>query len=137
VAEQEKLEQHLLKLLGIAKWKGARRTVESPEYSDWVRCNNGATSAGGNLVIVSSVADKHVKDAADALHDELNKIQISTLKTNAPPDALNLTCGFLGADFPSVMVIKDPTSAFLLVGANPMFDWLTERSATKDRTIAL
>jgi hypothetical protein len=92
------------------------RAVNSP---------GGATSAGGNLVSTSSMANGDVKGAATALYDALNKLEISTIKIEADPrDAApdSLTTRFLGPGSPWGLAAKDPTSVIFLVGTNPMFD---------------
>jgi hypothetical protein len=117
--EQEKIEQQLLDLLGK---NGAKWAVESPGYVAWEECTNGATSVGGNLVIVSSEAGAIVKEAAEALWNELNKIEISTIHTQATPEGRKLEVAFLGNDSPWEFASKDPTAVILLIGQNPMFD---------------
>jgi hypothetical protein len=118
-AEQEKLEQDLLNFLGK---QGAGWAMESPGYARWTRCTAGASSVGGNLVIFSSTADKSVKDAAGALDDSLNKIEISTIIVPSLPEGRQLEIQFLGDDSPWELAAKDPTAVILLVGSNPMFD---------------
>jgi hypothetical protein len=118
-AEQEKLEQDLLNFLGK---QGAGWAMESPGYTQWTRCTAGASSVGGNLVIFGSTAKQSVKDAAGALADALNKIDISTIMVPSLSEARQLEVQFLGADSPWELAAKDPTAVILLVGSNPMFD---------------
>jgi hypothetical protein len=63
-----------------------------------------------------------VKDAAHALGDILNKLDISTVTTQSTPEGRQLELQFLGADSPWELSAKDPTAVILLVGPNPMFD---------------
>jgi hypothetical protein len=117
--EPYKVEQGLLNLLGE---RGAGWSIGSPGYVHWSLCANGATTVGGNEVTFSSAANQTVKDAAQALSDELNKLSISTIlmpTLGGPKDNL---AGFMGPDSPWVWAAKDPTSAVVLVGPNPMFD---------------
>lgn len=123
-AEPEQLEQYLLNLLGVSKASkpNAGWMVESPGYTTWARCNTGASSVGGNLVIVSSNANGTVKAAATALNDALNRIDISTVQTESRPEGRQLESQFLGDDSPWELAIKDPTAVIILIGTNPMFD---------------
>jgi hypothetical protein len=123
-AEPEQLEQYLLNLLGVSKASkpNAGWVVESPGYTTWAKCNTGASAVGGNLVIVSSTADGTVKAAATALNDALNRIEISTIQTEATPESRQLELQFLGDDSPWELAIKDPTAVIILIGTNPMFD---------------
>jgi hypothetical protein len=73
-------------------------------------------------VTFSSAADKKVLDAATALSDTLNKLEISTIKIQTNPEGLQMDLQFRGADSPEVLARKDPTAVILLVGTNPMFD---------------
>jgi hypothetical protein len=123
-AEPEQLEQSLLNLLGVSKVSkpNAGWAVESPGYTTWAKCNTGASAAGGNLVIVSSTADRTVKAAATALYDALNGIDISTIQTESTPESRQLELQFLGDDSPWELAIKDPKAVIILIGTNPMFD---------------
>jgi hypothetical protein len=123
-AEPEQLEQYLLNLLGVSKASNpnAGWAVESPGYTTWAKCNTGASAVGGNLVIVSSTADRTVKAAATALYNALNRIDISTIQTEAAPEGRQLELQFLGNDSPWELAIKDPTAVIVLIGTNPMFD---------------
>jgi hypothetical protein len=123
-AEPEQLEQYLLNLLGVSKASkpNAGWAVESPGYTMWAKCNTGASAVGGNLVIVSSTADRTVKAAATALNDALNRIDISTIQTESTPESRQLERQFLGDDSPWELAIKDPTAVIILIGTNPMFD---------------
>lgn len=123
-AEPEQLEQYLMTLLGVSKVvkPNAGWVVESPGYSTWARCNTGASSVGGNLVIVSSAASGSVKAAANALYDALNKIDISTVRTESTPEGRQLASQTLGNDSPWELAVKDPTAVIILIGTNPMFD---------------
>lgn len=123
-AEPEQLEQYLLNLLGVSKASkpNAGWVVESPGYTTWAKCNTGASAVGGNLVIVSSTADRTVKAAATALNDALNRIDISTTQTESTPEGRQLELQFLGDDSPWELAIKDPTAVIILIGTNPMFD---------------
>lgn len=123
-AETEQLEQYLLNLLGMNKGSkpNAGWAVESPGYSTWAKCSTGASSVGGNLVIVSSTADATVKAAATALYDALNSIDINTIQAESSPQNRQLELRFLGDDSPWELAIKDPTAVIILIGTNPMFD---------------
>jgi hypothetical protein len=123
-AEPEQLEQYLLNLLGVSKASkpNAGWAVESPGYTTWAECNTGASSVGGNLVIVSSTADGTVKAAATALNDALNRIDISTIQTESTPQGRQVELQFLGNDSPWELAEKDPTAVIILIGTNPMFD---------------
>jgi hypothetical protein len=114
--EPFRLEQDLLEFFR-GKW-----AVESPGYAMWTECTNGATSVGGNLVIVASTASNGVKSAAKALGDILNTIEISTIQTESEPARRQNTLMLLGADSPWELAAKDPTAVILLVGVNPMVD---------------
>lgn len=113
-AEVSRLEQDLIDMLGE---KGARWM---PEVVIWPRCVNGATDIGGNLIIVSDRAGNSVKDAAKALWEELNTIEISTIKAQSNTDELGFPLS--GDNNPWGVAGKDPSAVVLLVGANPMFD---------------
>ena len=117
--EPFKLEQDLLNFLGK---QGAGWAVESPGYTHWKSCSNGASGVGGNLVIVNSNGGEIVKVAANALSDALNQLEISTINTQAPPLPEGPAVEFLGPGSPWDLAAKDPTAVFLLVGTNPMFD---------------
>ena len=117
--EPYNLEQNLLIFLGK---EGAGWKEESPGYTTWKSCTNGASAVGGNLVICSATASESVKDAAMALFNVLNKLEISTVTTQATPEGRQLELQFLGADSPWELAAKDPTAVILLVGPNPMFD---------------
>jgi hypothetical protein len=117
--EQYKLEQLILNLLSIGK-DSANWIMGSPGYTPWSRCVNGATAVGGNLVTFSSNADDAVKEAAKALSDVLNKLEISTINTPSFPSNTNVILE--GFDSPWVIAAKDPTQVFILIGPNPMFD---------------
>jgi hypothetical protein len=115
-----RVAQDLMNFLG--KNKGAGWDVNG---STWDSCTTGASSAGGNLISTSSVANGDVKGAANALYDALNKIEISTIKTEADPreaEPNSLTKRSFGAGSPRELAAKNPTSVILLVGTNPMLD---------------
>jgi hypothetical protein len=117
--EPYNLEQDLLEFLGK---QGAGWAVESPGYTQWDRCTNGATSVGGNLIIFNSNASEGVKGSAKALGEVLNKLAITTITTLAMPEGQQLTLESFGAGSPWELAAKDPTAVFLLIGINPMFD---------------
>ncbi|HXY00092.1 MAG TPA: hypothetical protein VEI54_04170 [Candidatus Limnocylindrales bacterium] len=124
-AEPEQLEQYLLNVLGVsaASKPNAGWIAESPGYTTWAKCNTGASSAGGNLVVVSSTAAETVKAAAVALNDAFNRIDISTIQAEADASPQGLQFWrVLGEDSPWVLAIKDPTAVIVLIGTNPMFD---------------
>jgi hypothetical protein len=133
--EPFRVAQDLMNFLAKGRglgWEGARWEVGG---GTWNTCGaGGGTSAGGNLILVSSAATENVKGAAHALDDALNAIEISTVQTEArPTDAGDTwTTRFLGPGSPWELAAKDPTSVVLLIGDNPMFDM----SGWKDRHAA-
>jgi hypothetical protein len=77
-----------------------------------------------------------VKQAAVALDDALNSIEISTIQTEAETSqkALNFFLATSGPGSPDELAAKDPTTVVLLVGDNPLFDisgWKQRHAARK------
>jgi len=115
--ESFRLEQDLLSLLGK---EGAGWAMG---YRSWARCPaGGATSNGGNGVIVNSTASAGVMNAAKALHGTLNKLAISTIMHQLPTNLSDALVAVFGAGSPEDLARKDATQIFLLIGPNPMYD---------------
>ncbi|HEY6765452.1 MAG TPA: hypothetical protein VI386_11815 [Candidatus Sulfotelmatobacter sp.] len=91
----------------------------------WDNCSGGgATSGGGNLILVADTASEKVQKAAEALDDALNAIELSTIQTQADSSqkALLFFLETFGPGSPSELAAKDPTTVVLLIGENPLFD---------------
>ena len=119
--EPERVGQDLLRILGS---QGANWSIQAPVAATWLSCTNGATSAGGNLVIVNSDSEATVKSAAKALADALNGSQVWTINAEASNDqkTRNFMLGVLGPGNPWVLAIDDPKAVVFLVGSNPSVD---------------
>jgi hypothetical protein len=119
--EPFRLAQDLMSFLGPTPNGGAGLQING---GTWDNCSaGGGSSAGGNLILVSSAADKTVKALAFALDDTLNRIKIGTIQTQADPREGDPTrMQIFGFGSPWAVAAKDPTSVVLLVGDNPMFD---------------
>lgn len=123
--EQFRVAQDLINFLSKGSgpgWKGAGWDVGG---ATWNTCGVGGTSAsGGNLILVADTASEKVKQAAVALDDALNSIEISTIRTVAETSqkALNFFLATSGPGSPDELAAKDPTAVVLLVGDNPLFD---------------
>jgi hypothetical protein len=90
--------------------------------STWNWCRAGAINPlGGNLVLYSSASTAHVKEAAEALNTELNKIDIYTIPWESDPKITPPTF-FIGIGSPWEVSSKDPSLVVLLIGQNPMVD---------------
>lgn len=126
--EEFKLAQELLNFLGN---DGAGWSMGAPGYTSWARCGaGGATAVGGNLITLSSKADKEERESAQALADALNGIGISTVIAPIDPQWVPQLMGSLGEDSPQALTVKDPKAVILLIGSNPMFDlagWKTRK----------
>ncbi len=121
--EPFRVTQDLLNFLTKRHQYGAGWNVSG---GTWDLCPaGGGTSAGGNLIMTSLGSGKKVEDAAEALYEILNKLQISTIKLQTDPREANpnsLAVKFFGPGSPWQIAAKDPSVIVILVGDNPMFD---------------
>lgn len=97
------------------------------EPVQWSSCPaNGPFPFGGNMVLISAVANDPVKRAATALSDTLNKLTISTSKNEVTLGDVGPN-SFIGRVFgtgsPWDLAAKDPTSIVLFIGRNPEHAW--------------
>jgi hypothetical protein len=131
--EAMKLERDLYNFLGIGN-DSAGWVLGRPGVTSWSECINGASSVGGNLVTFSSNARERTKDAAKALSDVLNKLEIGTINIPSLPSQLNpLSLQFHGPGSAWELAAKDPTQVFILIGPNPMFDLAGWKKQQKSR----
>jgi len=71
--EQFRLAQDLMSFLEPPNGVGAgRRWLMNSGNNEWHTCSHGASSAGGNLIVVSSTAGTSIKEAEVALWNEVN-----------------------------------------------------------------
>lgn len=130
--EPSRVGQDLLRFLGS---QGAGWSIEAPVSAIWQSCTSGATTEGGNLVIVNSEADATVKAAAKALTDALNDSQAFTVNTQVNvPKANQSFLSFLGAGNPWALAAEDPKAVFFLVGSNPAVDLQTLQKRANTRS---
>jgi len=125
--------QDVLQFLGD---QGAGWNIEAPVSATWQSCTSGATSEGGNLVMVNNEADETVKAAAKALADALNDSQVYTvnMQTINGPKANQFFLNSLGAGNPWALAAEDPKAVFFLVGSNPTVDLQTLQKRVKARS---
>jgi hypothetical protein len=95
----------------------------------WDQCPAGGGTAfspmGGNVIVTSLASGKKVEDAAEALYEVLNKLQISTVKRKADPQQTTPNSPMVqifGPGSPWEIAALAPSVIVILVGDNPMFD---------------
>jgi len=120
--EPYRVVQDLANFLGNNQGSGWDVRLEN-----WDSCSSEGANIGGILVLTSPAANATVKEAAMALNDALNKIEISA---DFSQTALTLR-GFFGPESPWERAAKDPTLIVLLVEDNPMSDLIGRKKRHK------
>jgi hypothetical protein len=124
--EQFRLVQNMVNFFTLNEQTRQHGAGWNVSLDSWENCpSGGATSDGGNLIVTSMASSRKVVEAANALYEVLNKLQISTIKIQVRPreaDPNSPMAQFFGLGSPWQKAAMDPNSVVILVGENPMYD---------------